>query len=232
MELQEFITKARAKHLTNDAIREKLLLAGWEASAISAALDDDDLVAPKPPAQSQTTDTKPHAEPVAVVENLSVRGFEYRILFVLIFITVASIIGIANVLLSQYQSAELAFPLTLLLVGGPLGAFLFLRLRKAEQAEPQLRRDPSRRKMIQAIELVAFLAVLIHTITLLYLLISGHYTSAGHSYYSDYSSYSDGYNQPSFFNDFLRWIITMVVAGGTFAYYWIDEHRSASSITN
>lgn len=51
-ELQEFINKARKKQLGDDAIKDKLLAAGWQESAVAAALSSsgsDELAVPLPP---------------------------------------------------------------------------------------------------------------------------------------------------------------------------------------
>lgn len=133
------------------------------------------------------------------------------------------LLALANVLISGTDSLQVgAFPITVLVVAAPVALFLFLRLRHAELASPALRRDPSRRKVVQAILLITFLAVIIHTIVLLYLVLSGHYTPQTPYYYDGFSAQPAS---PSFIADLIRWLITLAVAGGVFVYYWLDEHR-------
>jgi len=218
-DLKEFIEKARYRHWPDEEIKNKLVNSGWDEGEVQRALGgEDDLVVPAPSHQEHNSisESQRH-EPIAVAEIFTPRGFEYKIFSVALVVAIFALIYMADTFLySQDDMSAAAFPLTLLLVTGPLALFMFFRLKHAEEAEPKIRKDPSRRKAIQGIQLVAFLAVLIHTIMLLYMVLSGHYTG-GSSY-----SYDDDTN---FVTDFLSWIVTMVVAGGTFLYYWRDEHR-------
>lgn len=207
-------------------------LLGWEAGDIAAAFGADDLDPPPPPPRHHGLEREhdhEHDHPIAVVENLTTRGFEYKIFLVLLLVSIIGLISLANIMLSSYVSWEAAaFPVTMLIVAAPVAVFMFLRLRRAELAQPRLRKDPSRRRIIQAIQLLTFLGVIIHTIILLYMIISGNYTEST-SVYTDTSMYYYGndyeVNSPNIVKDVVRWLVTVVVAGGTFLYYWRDEHR-------
>jgi hypothetical protein len=227
-QVREFIEKARAHGLSDDEIKQKMAIAGWQVRDIADAFGQDDLVPPPPPPHHGLGHEHEHEHerdhPIAVVENLTPRGFEYKIFLVLLLVSLIGLISLANIMLSSNVSWEAAaFPVTMLIVCAPVAVFMFLRLRRTELAQPRLRKDPSRRRIIQAIQLLTFLGVIIHTIILLYMIISGNYTSSTPAY----SDYYDDYNieGPNLLKDILRWVVTVVLAGGTFLYYWRDEHR-------
>jgi hypothetical protein len=234
-QVREFIEKARAHGLSDDEIKQKMAIAGWQVRDIADAFDQGDLVPPPPPPPHHALGREHEHEherehPIAVVENLTPRGFEYKIFLVLLLVAIIGLISLANLMLSSYTTWEAAaFPVTMLIVCAPAAAFMFLRLRRTELAQPRLRKDPSRRRIIQAIQLLTFLAVIVHTIILLYMLISGHYASSPEALYRDSSAYyyGDDYQSegPNLLKDIVRWLVTLVVAGGTFLYYWRDEHR-------
>ena len=218
-DLETFIAKARDKHLTDDEIKQKLLSAGWAAQEVEHALGGDDLVVPWPPSNhGNGTQTGAHAQ-LAVVENLSPRGFEYKIFSVSLVLALYALIAVADSFMDGSFDSWVTFPLTILIVTGPIALGFFLRLHRAEQRSAELHNDPSRRKVVQAIQLVTFLGVVIHTVIMLYLIISGHYT-AGSTAYDYYAP-----DKPHLVGDILRWLVTIVLAGGTFLYYWRDDHR-------
>src|SRR5581483_1307507 len=162
-ELDSFIKKAKAKNLSDEDIKQRLLASGWGENDINAALADDDLVVPLPP----TANNPLHKQqaPIAVVQNLSVRGFEYSIMFISLWASAFSIIWLAityvNDLFSKasgdyvYGSSNSgsAFMITLLLVTFPIFAYMFLRLKRIELTEPDVKSDPSRRKLTQLTQL-------------------------------------------------------------------------------
>jgi hypothetical protein len=105
----------------------------------------------------------------------------------------------------------LALPVSLLLVCVPVLGFLFLRLRKAELRSPTLRFDPSKRRLSQFTQIIAFATCLFNTIGFVYVLVT---KLAGEA-------------APSVGKSFLNWLVVVAVAGGILAYYWFDEHRLA-----
>jgi hypothetical protein len=230
-QLTEFIQQARAKGLGDTVVRARLVAAGWPGADVDAALTGPDqrdeldgLVVPAPPAVSAqepgagvsaTAAATGQNAPISVVENLTARGFEYKLFSVSLVLSLAALLLIANFMISGNGDWNAsAFPVTMLVVTGPIALLLFIRLHHAELMQPALKHDASRRKVLQAIQLVTFLTVVGHTIILLYLLLSGYYNSTDNGH-------------PSFASGVLRWVVTLLLAGGTFWYYWRDEHRHA-----
>jgi heme/copper-type cytochrome/quinol oxidase subunit 2 len=107
-----------------------------------------------------------------------------------------------------------------LLVTLPIFVVLFFRLRQAEKTEPTIRRDPSRKHAVQVTLVVTFLTGIFKIITYLYSLING-----GHGFL-DFSNIQTA----SPVADLLHTLITLVIAGTIFAYYWRDEHKGEEGI--
>lgn len=232
-EIDEFIRKARAKGLDDSEIQNRLSNGGWAQADIDEALDD--LVVPPPPNASNRSSepvmyhTKPN-QPVSVVQNLSVRGFEYMVMFITLLASAFSVGWLAhsfiNTLFSKASNTYdyggtdsfSTFAVTILLVSFPIFAYMFIRLKKAELADPSLRHDSSRRKLTQLTQLVTFVVGLGYLIYFIYNLIT---PETGYS-----SSYSVD-SSPSFLEQLLHMLVTMTIAGGIFLYLWRDEHREA-----
>jgi hypothetical protein len=149
--------------------------------------------------------------PQAVVKVLSPRGLEYAFmtiaLFTAAFALSAALISLVN---GQTSFAVLSFPVACLITALPVFAALFLRLKTAEQRDPQLRFDPSKRRATQFTQIVSFVVgffTLIGFVTTVFAKLSGQY---------------DG----SIVKIFLDVLVIEAVAGGLLAYYWNDEHRS------
>lgn len=147
--------------------------------------------------------------PVPVVQVLSPRGVEYVMMTFALFTTA---IGLAAALIclvnGQTSMMSLSLPAALMLVGLPIFAGLFLRLKKAELRDPGLKLDQSKRRSTQATQIISFLIVLITliaAIVTIFAAMSGVNDSLGKSLGS------------AFF--------MLVVFGGILAYYWHDEHR-------
>lgn len=226
--VEAFVKQAREKGLDDGEIRRRLSNGGWPAGDIDAALDD--LTVPPPP-NSQAGDMplrhSDHSrQPIAVVSNLSVRGFEYMVMFITLLTTAFSVGMLAHTFIdssfnkatNSYSYGEAnpvsSFAITLLIVSFPIFAYMFLRLKKAEITDPSLRKDPSRRKLTQFTQLITFLFGMGYIIYFIYALI----TPERHSYYSVS-------NSPGVLEQFLHTLVTLVIAGGIFVYYWRDEHR-------
>lgn len=224
MPLQDFIDKARAKGWSDDDIRKKLLKAGWVESDVDDAIDD--LVVPTPDQANGLVVPSPvrAVPPVAVVNNFSTRGLEYAIMFLSLWAASVSIGFLAHNFVSNLFSVDRfssygtvdtasSFATTVLVVTAPIFIALFLRLKKAEFSDSSLRLDTSRTKLTQLTQLVAFVMGVGYLIYFVYKIIT---PEANSSY-----SYEDG----SIGEQFLHMLITLFIAGGIFAYYWIDGHR-------
>lgn len=235
MELQEFIQKAREQNMGDEEIRHKLITAGWDADDVNRALHRgvDGLEVPAPPPshghhphqheQQPVAQPAHHAhQPMAVVENLSPRGFEYQIFALSFLASIGALSWLFNALIYEIEDGK-AFPLTTLIVTAPIALFMFLRFQRAEKVDPDIVKDPSRRKSVQFIQFVTFLWLVIHTISFVYMFVSGSYSADTSSSYSTSRYYAD--DGPSIFKNTLSWLITILVAGGTFTYYWVQEHK-------
>lgn len=226
--LAEFIKKARSKGLDDQQIKSKLVQGGWTDQQAADALDD--LIVPPPP--HTMASPVPHAafglhnqsadKPIAVVQNLSVRGFEYAIMFLTLWSVAISIIVLALSAVSDFfNKAEgsytygqgntaNAFFITVLIVSFPIFAFMFLRLKKAEFEDPALKQDQSRRKLVQITQLLGFITAMGFTIYFIYSLISPNDVSSG---------------SPSALERLLDTLVAIAVAGGIFMYYWREDRN-------
>jgi hypothetical protein len=228
--LQEYITKAREKGHTDDRIKHDLVDAGWEASLVKAGLSgtDDDLVPPPPPPSGHHAVSRA-TQPVSVVQNLTTRGLEYIIMFIALGVTALSLASLlhsnVNNLMGNGDSGTLgsnsAVPLATaaLVVALPVLAILFLRLKKAEAADPDLHHDPSRKRAIQLTLVITFLIGLGNIIYFVYGLMTG-----GDNGPYDYNP-AGSQSATGPLGNAIHLIITLAIAGGIFAYYWFDEHR-------
>lgn len=167
-------------------------------------------MSPAPAAPSLTADDADPLRPVPVVRVLSPVGVEYVFL---VFALISGAIGLASVLISlvngKLDFSVLAFPAAMLLVSVPIFAYLFLRLKKLEILQPNLRLDPSKRRSTQFIQIVSFITCLFTLIGLVYAI----FAKMG------------GQSSVSIGKAILDAICVLVVAGGILAYYWRDEHQ-------
>lgn len=151
-------------------------------------------------------------DPVPVVKVLSVRGVEYLMMSFSLWLSAGSLIWVLLSLANGLTAVSiLAMPIALLLVCVPTFGFFFLRLKNQEVLNPALRYEPSKRRLTQITQFLAFMTCLFNLVTFIYLLIA----KVGGS-----ESISIG-------KAFLNLIIVLAVAGGILAYYWNDEHRQA-----
>lgn len=148
--------------------------------------------------------------PTPVVQVLSPRGVEYVMLTISLF---TAAIGLTAILLclvnGQTGLMSLSLPVSLLIVGLPIFAALFLRLKKAELADPRLKLDQSKRRSTQATQIISFVVSLFTVVGLfvsIFATISGEGEGAGKAIASAF--------------------ITLIIFGGILAYYWWDEHRN------
>ena len=212
--------------MQNEDIRSTLLAAGWEDSHVAAALGDE-LIVPAPPKRSDSivsSEFHSHSSthPIAVVQNLSVRGFEYSIMFLTLWAGAFSLMWLAisfvNDLFDKASGSYSygvgnttnAFIITVLLVTFPIFAYMFLRLKRVEHNDPGLKLDPSRRKLTQMTQLVSFIVAISFTIYFIYSIITPESSSAG---------------ADSIVKRLLQTLVALVVAGGIFLYYWREDRR-------
>src|SRR5690606_18404495 len=102
------------------------------------------------PTGSTTIAVPEDDRPIPVVKVLSVRGVEYAMMSILLWIGAGSLISLfVSIIYGGASFDSLAFPISLLLVCMPGFAWFYLRLRKAELDNPSLRLEPSKRRFSQ-----------------------------------------------------------------------------------
>lgn len=232
-----YINKQRKKGRTDDEIKTKLHTAAWSEEAITeafAAANDPDLPPPAPTASSGLLSSP--TQPIAVTQRFTTRGLEYNIMVIALAFAAISL-GIclhyfANAAFgataSSWESEYVAAAASALLVSLPIFILLFRRLHKAETAQSSLRQDSTRRRAIQVTLIVSFIWGISKIISTLYLLLSGKFVSEV-TRCSDYYTSQDctaGLSETTYIIlQLIHLVITLGIAGGIFAYYWIDEHR-------
>jgi hypothetical protein len=148
--------------------------------------------------------------PVAVVPVLSTRGVEYWMLTLTLWLGAGGLLAVLLALFNGGTSFEvLAFPVSLLIVCLPVFSYFFLRLKKAELMNPQLRLDPSKRRLTQFTQVITF-AISLFTLVVI---VFGIIAAIG------------GHGPDSFGKFLLNSFLVLLVSGGILAYYWIDEHQ-------
>ncbi len=167
-------------------------------------------IAPMP--QNSSLET---TAPLAVVRVLSPRGVEYVFMTIALFVGVGGLISaLISFVNGKFDFGVLEFPTAVLLVSVPTFAWLFLRLKKAELANPSLRLEPSKRRSTQFIQITNFIIcffTLIGIIVGIFAKMSGQYNGSG----------------GSLFKLILDGLIIILVLGSILAYYWRDERRGA-----
>lgn len=231
-QLLQYIAFARERKLNDQDIQDNLVGAGWESGQVEAALKagaDALLMPPPPPGTGHVrggelgTARRP-GEPIAVVQQRTTRGLEYTIMFLALGVTAVSLGAIMHNVVDVAFGYDAggdnlsSFAASALLVGLPIFAILFLRLKRAEQKNPGIRVDSSRRHAVQLTLVVAFLWGLFRLVTYIYNLING--TTGGGVL---------GSNITAPLGNLLHTLVTVGIAGTIFAYYWNDEHRQDQS---
>ncbi len=167
-------------------------------------------VPPTLQATASNESDQPSDRPVPVVRVLSVRGVEYAFMTFMLWFGASSLIWLFVALLNGNAGfSVLSFPLSTLLISLPIFALLYIRLRKAELADPSLRLDASKRRFSQVTQIIAFLACFFNLTYLVFAIIN----KAG-----DSSNVSIGKIMAST-------AVVLVIAGGILTYYWFDEHK-------
>lgn len=149
--------------------------------------------------------------PVPVVKVLSVRGVEYVMMSIALWICASGLIWLGlSVIYSQTSFNVLAFPVSLLIVCLPIFSFFYLRLRKQELINPELKMEPSKRRLSQITQVLAFIVCLFNLIGYVYMLVAK----------------IGGDSDAVLWKATLGLLVILIIAGGILAYYWFDEHRN------
>lgn len=224
-DVENYIAGARKNGLDDESIKESLISSGWPSEIVSKAFGEEKATLSPPPYMG----VEGHTLPVAVVQTLSTRGLEYHIMFSALFISSIATGLLLNYAITKFIASSTAdadwwgltfnYMVSALIVSTPIFFWLFARLKKAESSDSSLRSDPARKSSIQSVLKISFVIGIIHVITYVYALIS-MLTHSNNEFVG-----STGGN---ILEITLRLIVTLVIAGGIFWYYWSEEHRSVS----
>lgn len=157
----------------------------------------------------------PHGSdgPVPVVRVLSVRGVEYAMMTIALWFSATSLAWILlNIFNGSANFNFLVVPVSVLISSLPIFAVLFIRLKRAELANPALRFDPSKRRLSQLTQVFAFLACLINISVFAYNIMQK----------------INGSGTTTIVKAIVSLLVVLAVAGGILVYYWFDEHRTKS----
>ncbi len=171
---------------------------------------------PMPPVAIEPTAPQPNLalsiptddRPVPVVKVLSVRGIEYLFMSFCLWLGAGALITLLLALLYSEPVESQVSALALLIVSLPIFTWLFIRLKKAEKANPSLRLDASKRRLSQTTQILAFLTCFINLTVYVYQLLS-----------------MAGGSEVDLVKTSLSMLIILAVAGGVLVYYWFDEHK-------
>lgn len=232
-QLLQYINFARDRQVKDQDIRANLIGAGWEVGQVDAALSagpDAAILPPPPPAPAASSagvmvgmaaPGPAVGAPIAVVQQRTTKGLEYTIMFLALGASAISLGALLHDMVSSGiggdagSSDVVSFAASAIIVALPIFAVLFLRLKKAELANPGIRSDASRRHAVQLTLIVTFLWGLGRLIAYIYSLLN---SGAGDSSFLGSDNSSPAAN-------LLHTLITLTIAGGIFGYYWFDEHR-------
>jgi hypothetical protein len=149
-------------------------------------------------------------QPVPVVKVLSVRGVEYGMMSITLWVGAITLGWVLlNIINGSRGFDYLVVPTAALIVCVPLFGLLFIRLKKAELSNPSLRLEPSKRRWSQITQFLSYLACLINLIYFVYVVLQ---------HAADESATPIG-------KAALNLGVVLAIAGGILAYYWFDEHR-------
>lgn len=154
---------------------------------------------------------KANEQPVPVVKVLSVRGVEYFMMSIALWLSAGALVwAILGLINGASDFSIMAIPVSFLVVSLPIFALFYIRLRRAELANPNLRFDPSKRRLSQITQILAFIVCLSNAIAFVYTIMSK----------------ISGESTASLLKTFINLLVVCVIAGAILAYYWFDEHRS------
>lgn len=229
IEGKAYVERMRKEGLKDSAIRKKLEKARWYDHEIAAAFGIEDPETP-PAAPHERSNPQPSstpaAQPEAVVERNTTLGLEYGVMFLALAIGAIALGSVAHAYIDVIFGKQAYFnnPLAnaAAIIALPVFAFMFLRLRRTEHAHPEVKADNSRRKWVQATLLISFIIGIGHTIWYVYNLMNGYSEPAYEYGYSE----SRSLDQPSYqLLQLGHLLVTLLIAGSIFTYYWIDEHK-------
>ncbi len=151
-------------------------------------------------------------DPVPVVQVLSVRGVEYGMMSITLWVLASTLAWLLLNLVNGSRTFDyLVVPTSALVVCLPFFAWLFIRLKKAELANSSLVHEPSRRRWSQTTQFVAFIATLTNLIVFVYAMLSRFGT--------------DKKPSETILKQVLSMLVVLVIAGGVLVYYWLEDHR-------
>ncbi len=149
-------------------------------------------------------------ESVPVVKVWSIRGVEYAIMsFMLWFVAIAINWVVVALINGESGFVSLSPPLALMIVSIPIFAFFFLRLKKAELADPRLKTESTKRRFSQITQIVSFIVTFSALLTIVGSILA-----------------SIGGESNNLGKTIGTAVVFIVVWGALFAYYWVDEHRN------
>ena len=167
---------------------------------------------PKTPSLSMSHDSD---EPVPVVRVLSVRGVEYTMMTIALWFSATGLAWVLlNLLNGSFNFNFLVIPVSVLISSLPFFAILFIRLKRAELANPALRFEPSKRRLSQLTQVLAFIVCLINISVFVYSIMQK----------------ANGSGTTSIGKAIINLLVILAIAGGILVYYWFDEHRAKASI--
>lgn len=176
----------------------------------AAGVMSPSMTPPTPPAPP-TLGPNAGDQPVPVVKVLSTRGVEYGMMTIALLVTATTLAWIIlNMLNGSRGFDSVVVPTAALVVCLPVFGLLFLRLKKAELANPGLRLDPSKRRWSQTTQFLTYFALLINFIYFAYTILQ----------------HLSGGKGPSIGKSLANLLVILVIAGGVLLYYWRDEHRA------
>lgn len=208
-ELVSYIKQARASKMPDETISINLLTSGWNKVDVEASMQQGDfLPVPKPPSP-----TYPKTE--GTQGSSMWDAFEHILMFLSLYILATSIaltlyfyvdkwIPGASQTSYGYDLATSSYGLPLLrgylaslIVSYPFFAFLFLRVTKRTQKNPEMRHLKVRKQLIYFTLIVTFIIVMLNVISIIYGFLNGNVTV----------------------NFILHFIITIGISGIIFGYY-------------
>ena len=149
-------------------------------------------------------------QPVPVVKVLSTRGVEFAMMTIAMWVVAGTIGWIILSLVNGSNSYnDLVVPMSALITGLPIFAFLFLRSRKAELADPSLKMEPSKRRWTQLSQMLAFVIC---------------FSNIGFFVYAILQHFGSG-SAPSIGKELINLVVVLAIAGGILTFYWADEHK-------
>lgn len=174
--------------------------------------------------------------PIAVTQVYSSYGLEYLIMLISLGVLAISLGSMLNAVvdLAASKSGSLVSAIfdpyaeAALIVSLPIFAYLFLRLEAREESHPSFLTDSSRRRGIQIILLISFIVFVGELISYIGTLLGSGSDSYGSSADLLYSNpVSSGGS--SWWVQLLHAVISLLIAGGVFAYYWYKLHKKTGT---